>query len=65
MSEPNGGGQFNDEMVKAHTGDDPIRARALYSNDYAEFRPTHTIMIAANTPPKVSDVGGACAAECG
>jgi putative DNA primase/helicase len=56
MSEPPGG-EFNDEMLKAHTGDDPIRARALYSNNEIEFRPTHTIVIATNQPPKVEDVG--------
>lgn len=56
MSEPNGG-TFNDELLKAHTGDDPIRARALYSNDYVEFRPTHTIILATNTAPRVADVG--------
>ncbi len=56
MSEPSGG-TFNDELLKAHTGDDPIRARALYSNDYVEFRPTHTIVLATNTAPRVSDVG--------
>lgn len=58
MSEP-GGGQFNDELIKAHTGDDPISARPLYSNQYTSFRPTHTIVIAANEAPRVADVGGA------
>ena len=51
------GGAFSDELLKAHTGDDPIRARALYSNHEIEFRPTHTIVIATNHPPKVEDVG--------
>jgi putative DNA primase/helicase len=56
MSEPTGG-SFNDELVKAHTGDDPIRARALYSNQEIEFRPTHTIVFSTNNPPRVEDVG--------
>jgi putative DNA primase/helicase len=50
-------GTFNDEMVKHHTGDDPIRARALYSNVEIEFRPTHTLIFSTNNPPKVEDVG--------
>jgi putative DNA primase/helicase len=58
MSEP-GGGHFNDEMIKAHTGDDPITARSLYSNVMLTFRPTHTIILACNDAPRVSDVGGA------
>ncbi len=55
MSEPEGGA-FNDELIKAHTGEDPIRARALYKAEI-EFRPTHTIIVATNHPPRVEDVG--------
>ncbi len=56
MSEPQGGA-FNDELVKAHTGDDPIQARPLYSNDFITFRPTHTIVFLTNDPPRTEDVG--------
>lgn len=56
MSEPQGG-SFNDELIKAHTGDDPIQARALYSNAFVTFRPSHTIVFLTNNPPKVEDVG--------
>jgi putative DNA primase/helicase len=55
MSEPEGGA-FNDELLKAHTGDDPIRARANYKAEI-EFRPTHTIIVSTNQPPAVEDVG--------
>jgi len=56
MSEPQGG-NFNDELIKAHTGDDPIQARSLYSNNYITFRPSHTIIFLTNLAPKVEDVG--------
>lgn len=56
ISEPEGGA-FNDELLKAHTGDDPIRARGLHSGVEIEFRPTHTIVVATNQPPRVEDVG--------
>lgn len=56
MSEPSGG-QFADELLKAHSGDDPIRARNLHSSLWIEFRPTHTIIFSTNNPPKVEDVG--------
>lgn len=56
MSEPQGG-HFNDELIKSHTGDDPIQARALYSNNFVTFRPTHTIIFLTNDPPRVADVG--------
>lgn len=55
ISEPEGGA-FNDELLKSHTGDDPIRARALYKAEI-EFRPTHTIVVSTNQPPRVEDVG--------
>jgi len=56
MSEPQGG-QFNDEMLKAHTGDDPIQARALHSNMFVTFRPSHTIIFLTNEAPRTDDVG--------
>lgn len=56
MSEPPGG-KFADEVLKAHTGDDPIRARNLNSSLYIEFRPTHTIIFSTNKPPAIEDVG--------
>lgn len=51
------GGSFNDEMVKHHTGDDPIRARTLFVGRQVEFRPTHTLIFLTNDPPKTEDVG--------
>lgn len=56
MSEPEGG-QFNEELLKAHTGNDPIEARTLYSAKYKTFMPTHTIHFLTNQPPKTDDVG--------
>lgn len=58
MSEPQGG-QFNDELVKAHTGDDPITARDLHAKARytVTFRPTHTIVFLCNDLPKTDDVG--------
>lgn len=58
MSEPPGG-QFNEEMLKAHTGEDMIIARDLYgkSGQMAQFTPTHTIVFLTNDPPKTDDVG--------
>lgn len=51
------GGAFNDTVLKGHTGDDPIRARALHSNREIEFRPTHTLFFLTNDPPTTDDVG--------
>jgi len=58
MSEPPGG-QFNEEMLKAHTGEDVILARDLYgkSDQMATFPPTHKIIFLTNDPPKTDDVG--------
>ena len=56
MSEPDGG-QFNEELLKAHTGNDPIEARTLYSARYKTFYPTHKVHFLTNTPPKTDDVG--------
>lgn len=62
MSEPDGG-QFNEEMLKAHTGGDPITARALHSNNVVTWAPTHTITFLTNEPPKVNDIGPSMAAR--
>lgn len=58
MSEPPGG-QFNEEMLKAHTGEDSIIARDLYgkAGQMATFQPTHKIIFLTNDPPKTDDVG--------
>jgi len=62
MSEPDGG-VFNEEMLKAHTGGDPITARALHSNNVITWLPTHSITFLTNQPPSVSDIGPAMAAR--
>lgn len=62
MSEPDGGA-FNEEMLKAHTGGDPITARALHSNNVLTWTPTHSITFLTNEPPRVNDVGVAMAAR--
>lgn len=58
MSEPPGN-QFNEEMLKAHTGEDSIIARDLYgkAGQMAVFTPTHKIVFLTNDPPKTDDVG--------
>ena len=56
MSEPQGG-QFNEEMLKAHTGNDPIEGRTLYSKTFKTFNPTHKIVFLTNNPPRTEDVG--------
>lgn len=50
-------GEFNDEMVKAHTGEDPIRARGIFERHEIQFMPTHTLFFATNDPPRLEDVG--------
>lgn len=62
MSEPEGG-EFNDELLKAHTGGDRIVARALNSNVMLEWLPTHSITFLTNEPPKVHDLGPSMAAR--
>jgi len=56
MSEPQGG-QFNEEMLKAHTGNDPIEGRTLYAKTFKTFQPTHKIVFLTNNPPRTDDVG--------
>jgi len=56
FSEPSGG-QFNEELLKAHTGQDRISARALYSNNIQSWDPTHSINFLTNNMPAVEDVG--------
>lgn len=58
MSEPPGK-QFNEELLKAHTGEDTIIARDLYSKaaQFAQFSPTHKIIFLTNEPPATDDVG--------
>lgn len=58
MSEPPGG-QFNEEMIKSHTGEDSVLARDLYgkSTAMAKFTPTHKIVFLTNDPPRTDDVG--------
>lgn len=56
MSEPQGG-QFNEEMLKAHSGNDFIEARTLHSKTFKTFQPTHKIIFLTNNPPRTDDVG--------
>lgn len=56
FSEPNGG-VFNEELLKAHTGNDRISARALYSNNIQSWEATHSINFLTNELPSVEDVG--------
>lgn len=58
MSEPPGG-QFEENLLKAHSGDDVVLARDLYSKagQMSRFNPTHKIIFLTNEPPKTDDVG--------
>lgn len=56
MSEPQGG-QFNEELLKAHSGNDYIEARTLHSRVFKSFQPTHKIIFLTNNPPRTEDVG--------
>jgi putative DNA primase/helicase len=56
MSEPQGG-QFNEELLKAHSGNDYIEARTLHSKTFKSFQPTHKIVFLTNNPPRTEDVG--------
>jgi putative DNA primase/helicase len=58
MSEPPGG-QFEENLLKAHSGDDVVLARDLYksADQMSRFSPTHKIIFLTNEPPKTDDVG--------
>lgn len=56
LSEPDKG-QFNEELLKAHTGGDPITARTLYSAKIITWEPTHSITFLVNNAPEVEDLG--------
>ena len=58
MSEPPGG-HFDEELLKAHTGEDTILARDLYGKaaSMAQFSPTHKIVFLTNEPPSTDDTG--------
>jgi len=52
------GKRWNESLVKQLTGGDAIRARAM-RQDFVEFRPSHTLVVAANTRPLVREQGPA------
>lgn len=56
FSEPDRG-QFNEEMLKAHTGGDMITARGLYQRIPQSWEPTHSINFLVNNAPSLDDVG--------
>lgn len=56
FSEPDKG-QFNEEMLKAHTGGDLITARGLYQKVPKSWEPTHSITFLVNDAPSIEDVG--------
>lgn len=56
FSEPDKG-QFNEEMLKAHTGGDIITARGLYQRHPVSWEPTHSINFLVNDAPSLDDVG--------
>jgi putative DNA primase/helicase len=56
FSEPDRG-QFNEEMLKAHTGGDTITARGLYQRVPVSWEPTHSITFLVNDAPSLDDVG--------
>jgi putative DNA primase/helicase len=45
-------GRLNESLVKELTGGDPIRARRM-REDFWEFKPTHTLILATNHKPEV------------
>lgn len=57
-SEVGANAKFNEELVKAITGDETIRARLMRENS-SEFTNTTTLMLAANHLPAVSTGGPA------
>lgn len=50
-------GAFNEELLKAHTGRDPITARNLYQGGQQTFDPTHKLAFLTQDEPAVEDVG--------
>lgn len=56
FSEPDRG-EFNEEMLKAHTGGDIITARGLYQRIPVSWEPTHSITFLVNDAPSLDDVG--------
>lgn len=56
FSEPDRG-QFNEEMLKAHTGGDIITARGLYQRQPISWEPTHSITFLVNDAPSLEDIG--------
>lgn len=56
VSEPDRG-QFNEEMLKAHTGGDIITARNLFDKHMSSWEPTHSITFLVNDAPSLEDVG--------
>jgi putative DNA primase/helicase len=58
MSEP-GGGYFNEDLLKEHTGGDTINARDSYAtaDGIRTFQPTHTPFFRTNDAPKLEDLG--------
>lgn len=57
ISEPTG--EFNTEILKNHTGEDQIKARALNSNHVISWEATHTPTFLTNDPPRTTDIGHA------
>jgi putative DNA primase/helicase len=50
-------GQFNEQMLKAHTGRDPITFRRMRSDVLWTFNPTHKLFFTTQDAPSVEDVG--------
>jgi putative DNA primase/helicase len=50
---------FDDNLLKNHSGGDPITARDLYkgAEDIKQWGATHTIMFTSNSLPAIEDVG--------
>ena len=61
-SEPNRG-EFNEELLKAHTGGDIITARGLYQKHAISWEPTHSITFLVNDAPSIEDIGPSMASR--
>jgi len=46
--------RFNESLLKALTGGDPIRAERKFKDSF-QFEPTHTLFLAANHKPEIRD----------